>query len=117
METQASQAQKVQANPAPVLQAQVQAMQAQLAQATPSAQPPQVPPPFMLDNNVIDFSEVGAKKHYHKTIAPFIETLDGSHEKFVAILSGVSERVHHVGWKQIMLINVALSTYNLLVDY
>ena len=36
---------------------------------------------------------------------------------FVAFLSGVTEKVHQLRWNQIMLINVGLTTYNLLVDY
>ena len=69
------------------------------------------------DNQILDFTEGGAKKHYYIAIASLNETFDESHEKFVAFLSGGTEQVRLFGWIQIMSINVGRATKDLLVDY
>ena len=67
-----------------------------------------VAPAFVLgprrDNQLLDFTDVRAKKHYYKAIALFDEKFDGSHEKLMAFLSGVTEQVRHFGWTKIMSI-------------
>ena len=67
--------------PNQVMQAQPQA---QGNQATPLVAPVAPPPAFTLspkrDNQVLDFTDVRARKHYGNVIALFDEKFDGSHE-------------------------------------
>ena len=82
-----------------------QAQQPQQA-ALPRVPQPQVQEavamPFSLgpgrDDNVLDFTAVGAKKHYSKSIVPLKEKFDGTAENFITFLSGGTERAQQFGW-------------------
>ena len=104
--------------PAQVMQAQPQVQGNQAAQLVVQVAPL---PAFTLgagrDNQVLDFTDVGAKKQYYKAIASLEEKIDESHDNCVAFLSGVTEWVRQFGLAQIMSINVGLASWVLLVNY
>ena len=105
--------------PAQVMQAQPQVQRNQAAQPVVQVAPPQA---FALgpgrDNQVLDFTDVIAKKQYYKAALLLKEKFDGSHDNFMAFLSEVTECIRSFGWAaQIMSINMGLTTWDLLVDY